>query len=44
LSSGRIFIPSGFWVFGQFFSFSVAMDWFNKVFRMFSRCFGSKHS
>jgi hypothetical protein len=32
----------GFWVLGWFIGFSVAMDWFNKVYMMFSKCFGSK--
>jgi len=29
---------------GWFIGFLVAMDWFNKVYMMFSRCFGSKIS
>jgi hypothetical protein len=28
-----------FRVLGRFFGFYVAMDWFNKVFMVFSRCF-----
>jgi len=44
LSSGRIFVPSGFRIsgFGWFFDFLVATNWFNKVFMMFSKCFGLK--
>jgi hypothetical protein len=41
LSLGRIFIPGRFRVLGGF-SFFVAMDWFNKISMVFSRCFWSK--
>jgi hypothetical protein len=32
----------GFQVLGRFISFLAAMDWFNKVSIVFSRCFGYK--
>ena len=42
LSLRRIFFSGGFRVLGWFIGFLVVMDWFNKVYMMFSRCFGSK--
>jgi hypothetical protein len=42
LSLGRIFVSGGFRVLRWFFGFLMAIDWFNKVSMVFSRCFGSK--
>jgi hypothetical protein len=42
LSSERIFVLGGFQVLRRFVGFLVAMDWFNKVSRVFSRFFGQK--
>ena len=42
LSLRRIFISDGFRVLGRFIGFLVAIDCFNKVSKVFSRCFWSK--
>jgi len=42
LNSGRIFVLGKFWVFGWFIGLLVAIDWFKKVFKVFSKCFESK--
>jgi len=39
LSLRRIFISGGFRVLRRFVGFWVAIDWFNKVSRVFFRCF-----
>jgi len=42
LSSEKKIISSGFQVLRQFVGFFTAINWFNKVFKVFTKCFRSK--